>query len=70
MSYFYARNFRTRTTATKVIKEVPDSSLPAAVKQLILTAISQMQPDTDNTFVTVKANGHWDHTIEVRQPYF
>lgn len=70
MSYSYARNFRTRATATKAIEEVPDSSLPAAVKTLILTAISQMNPDTDNTFVTVKCQGHWDHSIEVRQAYF
>lgn len=70
MSYSYARNFRTKVTAKAEIEKVPDSSLPSAVKELILTALGQMQPDGDNTFITVQASGHWDHDIKVRQQYF
>lgn len=70
MSYYYQANFRTRATARKVVDAVPESSLPTPVKVLIFTALEQMQPDTDLTFITVKASGHWDHSIEVRQCYF
>lgn len=70
MSYSYARNFRTRHTAKKEITDAPGTSLPSAVKQLICEALDQMSPDSDNTFIRVTAQGHWDHTIIVRQEYF
>lgn len=70
MSYSYARNFRTRLTAEKEIAALPDTTLPPLVKDLIITTLRQMSPDTDNTFIRVTATGHWHHDIKVTQEYF